>query len=82
MRSAAIDFLKPARFNELLHISAAVTHMGRVSLSFKQQVSRMIKGDDSELLAVGQILVVCLEARTFKLKLIPSNLKKDLQSAG
>jgi acyl-CoA thioester hydrolase len=82
VRSAAIDFLKPARFNELLHVSAAVTHMGRASLSFKQQVSRMIKGDESELLAVGQILVVYLEARTFKLKLTPSNLKKDLQSAG
>jgi acyl-CoA thioester hydrolase len=82
VRSVAVEFIKPARFNDLLHVSAAVTHIGRASLSFEQQVSRVVDERDGESLASGHIRIVCLEARSFKLRSIPSNLKKDLESAG
>src|SRR5918992_960806 len=60
VRSAAVDFLRPARFNELLQVSAVVTHMGRASLWVEQQVSRFNEGRAPEILAVGQISIVCL----------------------
>ncbi len=82
VRSVAVEFIKPARFNDLLHVSAAVTHIDRASLSFEQQVSRVVDERDGEPLASGHIRIVCLEARSFKLRSIPSNLKKDLESAG
>ena len=82
VRSIAVDFLKPARFNDLLHVSAAVTHVGRASLLFEQRVSRAIGGREDTLLASGRAKIVCLETRSFKPASIPSNLKKDLASAG
>jgi acyl-CoA thioester hydrolase len=82
VRSIAVDFLKPARFNELLHVSATVARMGHASLLFKQQVSRINQGQEAEVLTLGEITVVCLEAHTFKPRAIPTKLKQDLQRAG
>jgi acyl-CoA thioester hydrolase len=81
VRSAALEFLKPARFNELLQVSATVVHLGRASICFEQQVSRASDGV-TELLTEGQVSVVCLETQSFKPRSIPPKLKKDLESAG
>lgn len=81
VRSAALEFLKPARFNELLQVSATVVHLGRASIYFEQQVSRASDGV-TELLTEGQVSVVCLETQSFKPRSIPPKLKKDLESAG
>jgi acyl-CoA thioester hydrolase len=82
VRSVALRFLKPARFNELLHVSAAIIRMGRASLAFEQRISRINQGRETDVLTLGQVSVVCLEPRTFKPRPIPSKLRKDLQSAG
>jgi len=82
VRSIAVDFLKPARFNDLLHVSAAVARVGRASLVFEQRVRRVTEGSVDTLLASGLAKIVCLDTRSFKPASIPSNLKKDLASAG
>jgi acyl-CoA thioester hydrolase len=82
VQSVALDFLKPARFNELLHVSAIVTHIGGASLRFKQEVSRIKQGRGPEVLTQGRVSVVCLDVRAFKPMAIPPHLKKDLESAG
>lgn len=82
VRSVTLEFLKPARFNELLSVSAAVARMGRARISFIQQITRSVRIDEVELLTTGAVTVVCLEARSFRLKSIPPKLKKDLESAG
>ncbi len=82
VRSVALEYLKPARFNEVVHVSAILNHIGRASLSFEQQISRSGQDHESELLAKGRVSVVCLEVGTFKPRSIPLKLKKDLQSAG
>jgi len=82
VRSIAVDFLKPARFNDLLHVSVAVARVGRASLVFEQRVRRVTEGRVDTLLASGLAKIVCLDTRSFKPASIPSNLKKDLASAG
>jgi acyl-CoA thioester hydrolase len=82
VRSAALQFLKPARFNELLHVSAALKRLGRASLAFEQQISRVHASREPEVLTLGEISIVCLEVDTFQPRSIPSTLKKDLQRAG
>jgi acyl-CoA thioester hydrolase len=40
VHAVSVDYLRPARFNELLWVTAAVTERGRASLSFDQHVLR------------------------------------------
>src|SRR3569623_985065 len=44
VRAAQLDYLRPARFNDLLAVSAEVTAHGRASLTFRQHVLRPSAG--------------------------------------
>ncbi len=82
VRSAAVQYVQPARFNELLQVSAAVTHLGRASITFEHRVSRAVRDAEPLVLTSGQVSVVCLRVDTFKPTPIPSKLRQDLQRAG
>jgi acyl-CoA thioester hydrolase len=69
VRSVQADYLKPARFNELLQVSAEVTLVKKASLTFAQRVTR---GDD--VLCESIIRIACLDALTLRPKAIPENL--------
>ena len=69
VRSMQIDYLKSARFNELLEVSAEVTLVKKASLTFAQLITR---GD--EVLCESIIRIACLDARTLRPKAIPENL--------
>ncbi len=58
--SVNIEFRKPARFNELLGVTVAVTRRGAASLTLKQTVCR---GDD--VLAEAEVRVACIDAERF-----------------
>ncbi|WP_455218157.1 tol-pal system-associated acyl-CoA thioesterase [Kaarinaea lacus] len=38
VRSAQVDYLKPARFNQLLSVSAEIIETGKASMTFNQEV--------------------------------------------
>src|SRR4030066_1801109 len=40
VRSANIEFLKPARFNDLLQATVQISRRGQASLSFAQEIRR------------------------------------------
>ncbi len=48
---AACRYLKPARYDDLIAIETAVTHLGRASVRFEY---RVVREEDGELLASGQ----------------------------
>lgn len=60
VRSAKLEFLKPARFNDLLETDVTVRERGRASLTFGQRVRR-----GTEILCEGEVRVACLEAKSF-----------------
>ena len=57
VRSVQVDYLSPARFNELLQVSAEVTLAKKASLTFEQLITR---GDD--VLCKSIIRIACLDA--------------------
>ncbi len=61
VRSAQLDFLRPARFNDLLQVSARILRAQRVSLRIEQQVFRDGMRDD--VLCRGIIRIACLDAQ-------------------
>jgi acyl-CoA thioester hydrolase len=69
VRSVQVDYLRPARFNELLQVSAEVTLTKKVSLTFEQIITQ---GDD--VLCKSEIRIACLDAISMRPKAIPKNL--------
>jgi acyl-CoA thioester hydrolase len=69
VRSVQVDYLRPARFNELLQVSAELTLIKKASLTFEQIITR---GDD--VLCKSEIRIACLDASSMRPKAIPENL--------
>ncbi len=67
VRSANLEFIKAARFNDLLHVTAAVTSRGKASVVFDQVITR-----DAELICQGEVRLACVDAIEFKPKPIPA----------
>ncbi len=75
VRSVQIDYLRPARFNEQLQVSAKLTLAKKASLTFEQVITR---GDD--VLCKGIIKIACLDARTLRPTAIFETLFKALRA--
>jgi len=75
VRSIHIDFHLPARFNELLDVSADVLERGRASLTFGQDVRRAA---DARILCSARVRIACLDAQAFKPRPIPDSILKEL----
>ncbi|MBN4079421.1 tol-pal system-associated acyl-CoA thioesterase [Beggiatoa alba] len=91
VRTAHIDYLKPARFNQLLSVSVKVIKVGRASLIFDQTVvltesvtDNLIthEGDDTResgvLLCRGQIKIACLNSDSLKPCAIPTPIRQEI----
>jgi acyl-CoA thioester hydrolase len=75
VRSAHLEFLAPARFNDRLTVSAEVAERGRASLTFHQTVAR---ADAPQApLCSGQVKVACIDAATFRPRPIPDFMLKE-----
>ena len=70
VRSAKIEFLKPARFNDLLQATVRIGRRGNASLTFAQQIRRA-----DLTLCEGEVKVACLDAATFTPCPIPDRVR-------
>lgn len=84
VKSADIDFVSPARFDDLLSVSAEVSTVRRASMQFTQQV-RVIENASAtsvaaggDLVASADVVIACLDADSFKPCAIPGSLKMVL----
>lgn len=75
VRSASVDYLRPARFNEQLTVCSTVHNSGRANVVFVQQI---LRADDAELLTSGRIKIASLDAETFRPKPMPKDLLEAL----
>jgi len=73
VRSAKIEFLKPARFNDLLHATVQMGRRGNASITFAQQIRR-----ENLTLCEGEVKVACLDAATFAPRPIPDRLRSRI----
>ncbi|MDA1107427.1 MAG: tol-pal system-associated acyl-CoA thioesterase [Proteobacteria bacterium] len=75
VRSVTLDFLQPARFNQLLHVTVKLIERGRASLGFEQQVR---DGASGAPLCSGHVKLACLDAVMFKARAIPKTIIAEL----
>jgi acyl-CoA thioester hydrolase len=69
--SLDIQYLRPARLDELLHVITQPRMTGGASMEFEQRVQR----DDGEVLALGKVRAACVDAATFKPRRLPPELR-------
>ena len=75
VHSIQVDFRQPARFNDSLEVTAAVSEQRRASLTFDQQVCR---SGDPAVLCRGTIRVACVDAVSFRPAPIPGFILEAL----
>ena len=73
VRSVQVDYLKPARFNDSLDVSAEIVSAKKVSFDFEQLITR-----DNELLCKGNVRIACLDTITMKPKKISETIIQKL----
>ena len=76
VRSASLEYLRPARFNDRLEVSVRLCERRRASLVFEQVVSR--EGDAGRPLCTGNFRIACLDAALFRSTPIPEFILKEI----
>ena len=73
--SAQVRYAAPARLDDLLEVSVAITQAGGASLDLLQEVRRRgAAGDPSPLLASAQVRVACVQAGSFRPVRLPATV--------
>ena len=71
----AVEFVKPARLDDAVNISVAIENLGRVRVTFHQEIRR---GEDT--LVKARVSVACVMAETFKPIEIPTDVRKKMEA--
>ena len=84
VRSVHVDYLKPARFNQLLSVSAEIIETGKASMTFRQEVvlNNNSENVDGDVLCRGQVRIACLDADSMRPCPIPESVRKEILSDG
>ena len=78
VRSVDVDYLLPARFNQLLIVNVATSQFRGVSILFKQQITNS-NTDENQVLCQANVRIVCADSQTFQPRPIPQLIRKELQ---
>jgi acyl-CoA thioester hydrolase len=76
VRSANIEFLRPARFNDLLSVMTDLQQRGRASLTFMHTIIR--EHEESRPCCTGEVKIACINADSFRPQPIPDTLMKEI----
>lgn len=87
VRALSIDYLRPARFNDLLQAGAAVDELRAASLVFRQRVVRATDAAVAAATAPGaadelcsaRVEIVCVDAAGLRPRRIPEFLMTEME---
>jgi acyl-CoA thioester hydrolase len=77
VRKLSIDYLRPARFNEQLLVTAAIAGHGRTSLDFEQRVLRFA---NAEICCRAHVNVACIDPQRMRAVRIPDNVMNAIET--
>lgn len=78
VRTAALTFRRPARFNDRLVVEVRLISRRAAELRFDQAVLRAVEGDGEELVCAGAIGVACLDSERLRPRRIPQFLLAEI----
>jgi acyl-CoA thioester hydrolase len=77
VRSVALDYLRPARFNDTIEVVTTVKSFRKASLEFQQIVRGGAQGAETPLCA-GVVKIACVDAGSFRPRPIPEALIREI----
>jgi len=75
-----VRYLRPARLDDVLHVSATLGEAGRSTLTLHQQAWRMQDGAAAELLCEGSIRIAWVDAERLRPGRIPNDILERLST--
>lgn len=78
VRDIAIGFLKPARLDDQLDVTVALTGRRQASLVFEQKI---LRAADDRVLVEARVRAACVDAATFRPRPIPDDLFVEISKA-
>jgi acyl-CoA thioester hydrolase len=75
VHSLAIEYLKPARLDDLLTVVTEVQSLGRAQVAFAQRIERQ-----GETLVEATVRVACLDLRRMKAAALPKDLRTRMET--
>jgi acyl-CoA thioester hydrolase len=79
VKSVQVNFLKPARFNDILLVSAEVAEIKRASMTFAQEIRQA--DPEGEKLCEATIRIACLSDGELRPTAIPGFLLERIKDA-
>ena len=82
VRSVSLEYLKPARLDDLLSVGLEVEKITKSQIFFRQHVRRQnqtVDGGWDELLS-GKVQIICVNASLMKITSIPALLRTKLEA--
>lgn len=76
----ALDYRRPARFNDALQVSVETQACGGASMTFRQQVRLAGEPDETGVCCQGEVRIACLDAQTLKPCRIPRHVLTEIRS--
>ena len=73
----SVDYLQPARFNDLLTVQVNPVQTGRVSMTLAQHVLR----GEQTLLCRGEVRIACVDCDTLRPRAMPADMGQRLHLA-
>ena len=71
--SVNANYHKPARFNDLLEVTATIVELKKASMVFEQKV---IRKQDQQLLCSGTVRIASINSDTFRPAAIPQKIRE------
>ncbi len=75
VHSVAVDFIRPAAYDDMLEVSAEIMECKRASLTFSQQVYR---GKEENPLCKGIVRIACVDSAAFRPRAIPDFILREI----
>jgi len=79
MRASDVEYLAPARFDDLLEVFVRAAHIGRTSVTYEYAVYR-ISDDDEPLMATARQTIVLIDHSTRVKVSVPDEFRSRLSS--
>lgn len=73
VRHAAIDYLRPARLDDLLEVKTEIAELKRATICFRQ---RLLRSENGECLSEALVKVCCISGSSFSPREIPDFIRE------
>ena len=80
MRAISVEYLAPARFDDLLEIFVRVERIGTTSITYDHAAYRLTDDAEDELMATAKATLVCIALGARRAARVPEAFREQISS--